>query len=306
MMKKVEVLLSSYNGCGVIGRQITTILEQNDVETHVTIRDDGSTDNTIFEIQNLKKKNPKKISLIKGENIGYRKSFLKAIKEAKEADYYALADQDDIWDANKLQRALECLENINDSIKLYASSIDIYDKNLNYIGRNDISEMPKTVQSFYTRNRIAGCTCVFSEELKRVVEKFADLDMPQYCMPDHDFILGSCAFSCGEVFLDKESFIRHIRYPSSVTSGGNGLLRRIKVEWETVFCRKNVGLNMASLSLAICAEKLHPEARDFFLKIVEYKSSFKNMWKLLCDSNMKSGFLICDIERKVKVLLLNF
>ena len=48
MMKTVQILLSSYNGEKYISRQIDSILQQKDVEVHLLIRDDGSTDGTSY------------------------------------------------------------------------------------------------------------------------------------------------------------------------------------------------------------------------------------------------------------------
>ena len=46
-LPKIEILMSSFNGEGYIGEQIDTILNQEKVNIHISIRDDGSSDNTI-------------------------------------------------------------------------------------------------------------------------------------------------------------------------------------------------------------------------------------------------------------------
>src|SRR5690348_2804286 len=43
---QVLVLLASYNGGAWIGEQIESILAQKEVDVHVIVRDDGSTDGT--------------------------------------------------------------------------------------------------------------------------------------------------------------------------------------------------------------------------------------------------------------------
>lgn len=55
MNKKVQVLLSAYNGEKYIVKQIESILNQENVDVHILIRDDGSTDNTVNLINNVKK-----------------------------------------------------------------------------------------------------------------------------------------------------------------------------------------------------------------------------------------------------------
>ena len=46
-MKKVQVIMSSYNGEKFIKKQIDSILNQQNVEVSLLIRDDGSKDGTI-------------------------------------------------------------------------------------------------------------------------------------------------------------------------------------------------------------------------------------------------------------------
>lgn len=46
-MKNVLVLMSSYNGERFIKEQIDSILSQEDVDVHLLVRDDGSSDKTV-------------------------------------------------------------------------------------------------------------------------------------------------------------------------------------------------------------------------------------------------------------------
>ena len=57
MNKKVEVLMSTYNGERFLKEQIDSILNQEDVEISLMIRDDGSTDGTINIINEIVKQN---------------------------------------------------------------------------------------------------------------------------------------------------------------------------------------------------------------------------------------------------------
>lgn len=299
----IEILMSTYNGMNNVERQIETVLRQENVDIHLTIRDDGSNDKTVEIIKNLQRLYPERITLYCGENVGYRKSFLQLLDLAADADYYGFSDQDDIWKPTKIQRAVECLEKVESPIKLYASSLEIVDPQLNVIGYNDISKMPNTIGSYFTRSRLAGCTFAFSRECKKMAQQFANMDLPVDRMLDHDFVVGSCAFACGKVYLDDERLIYHVRYPNSVTSGGNGLMKRIKTEWNIVFRRKGIRLTMARELINNCGVLLNPEAKIFLSEVANYKKKWNNRLKLLLNSNMKTGILLCDLEQKVKILV---
>lgn len=87
-MRKVLVLMSTFNGERFLKEQIESVMRQVDVHVTLLIRDDGSNDNTvnlIKDYQNIYNN----IVLIHGENCGSAMSFLKLLNEttAKYADY---------------------------------------------------------------------------------------------------------------------------------------------------------------------------------------------------------------------------
>lgn len=299
----IEILMSTYNGEKYIKQQIDSIMQQKAVDVHISIRDDGSTDNSVECIKNMMELYPGKITLFEGENIGYRRSFLMLLKLGIDADYYGFADQDDYWKSDKLYRAIECLKSIKDDIKLYASSLEIVDTNMDSIGENNISRMPKTLESYFTRSRLAGCTFVFSKACKCLAQKFSDIEYPDEMMPDHDFVVGTCAFACGNVYLDDRKEICHIRHEGSVTSGGNGIKKRIQTEWKLIFRRKNVRSTMAKEMIVECSNELSENAKKFFDTVVDYQTSMRKRIKLLFNKKMTSGMIICDMEQKLKIIL---
>ena len=46
-MNKIQVLLSTYNGEKYVEEQIQSIIEQEDVEVSLLVREDGATDKTL-------------------------------------------------------------------------------------------------------------------------------------------------------------------------------------------------------------------------------------------------------------------
>ena len=117
--------MSCFNGKKYVQEQINSILEQIDVEITLLIRDDGSKDKTI-EILKYNADMYKNVKLKLGNNIGFKRSFYETlVNEAGEYDYYAFADQDDVWDKDKLITAINLLEKKNTEISLYASSLRV-------------------------------------------------------------------------------------------------------------------------------------------------------------------------------------
>lgn len=305
-MKKVNILLSSYNGEKYIAEQIDSVMNQLDVEILLTIRDDGSTDRTVSIAEGKAEEYPGRIKVICGNNVGYRRSFLALLKLAEHSDYYGFCDQDDYWLPEKCIKAIEKIESVQKLCVLYASGVILTDENLTVIGKTDSWNMPLTVESYFTRQRLAGCTYIFDNDLRNIALRFCEINYPNAQMPDHDFVLGSCAFSCGSVVLDRDTYIYHRRHGNSVTSGGLGVLNRIKVESDLVFKRQLVQSTMARELLDKCNENLSIETAAFLKTVVKYKDSFANMISLLNNNKMTTNMWYCDIETKIKIILRNY
>ena len=130
--KKVAVLLSTYNGEKYVGAQLHSILTQNYKNLVVVVRDDGSKDKTVKIVKEYMENNDN-IKLVEGKNLGFIKSFFELLK-LEQADYYAFADQDDIWFPNKISLAVESLNKLDDSVPNMAfSNSDYYDVNMNFM-----------------------------------------------------------------------------------------------------------------------------------------------------------------------------
>lgn len=300
---QVEVLMSTYNGAKYVERQILSILNQENVSVHITVRDDGSSDDTIGVINKLIDQYKEKITLHCCKNVGYRKSFLELLSLANEADYYSFSDQDDIWLQDKLYSAVTKLYKVKNPIRLYTSNLYILDEKLNLLGKTMFRKDYAFLASDFCRHRYAGCTYVFSHGLKELANKINRLDLNTYQFPDHDFFLSALAFSCGSVYLDENAYINHIRYADSVTAGGNGLIKRIKVEFNSIFKKSNRNQLLGKLLLDNYSGQMNNDSIDFLNLVSSYKDSIHNKLKLLRQPRFKTGIFICDLETLFKIII---
>jgi glycosyltransferase involved in cell wall biosynthesis len=99
--------MATYNGGEFIEQQLLSIAKQTQLVTELVVSDDKSTDGTIKIISNYSGifNLPIKIS-INQENLGYIKNFDVALNRCT-GDYIFLADQDDYWLPNKIERVLQ-------------------------------------------------------------------------------------------------------------------------------------------------------------------------------------------------------
>ena len=128
-MEKVAVLMSTYNGEQFLREQLDSILDQENVDLNLYVRDDGSNDHTIDILSEYADKHSN-VHFYRGDkNLGACGSFLELLSKEYDADYFALADQDDIWDKDKISVAIEKLKTLPaDKPALYHSNLRIVDQ----------------------------------------------------------------------------------------------------------------------------------------------------------------------------------
>ena len=106
----IHILMSTYNGARYLAEQIDSILAQTYTDWRLYIRDDGSTDDTLRIVQNYAKKDKRITVLEDSDNLGACRSFERLLQTSDGAEYYAFADQDDVWRPDKLAILLKAMQ----------------------------------------------------------------------------------------------------------------------------------------------------------------------------------------------------
>lgn len=108
----VSVCMGTYNGETYIEQQLNTILRQTKAPEEVILCDDGSTDSTVSIIEQFIRKNGLngKWKLYRNKiNKGYPSNFYYACSLCNEEIVF-LADQDDIWKNDKIEKMCRVME----------------------------------------------------------------------------------------------------------------------------------------------------------------------------------------------------
>lgn len=109
MQSSLSIVMCTYNGAVFVEAQVQSILAQTYPFEELVIVDDASTDQTYALLQQLATAD-ERIQLFQNPtNIGYNANFEKAIRYSSGA-YIAFADQDDIWEKEKLRLMMAALE----------------------------------------------------------------------------------------------------------------------------------------------------------------------------------------------------
>ncbi len=108
---KVLVLLAAYNGSSWIDEQLRTVLQQEGVELRVVVSDDGSSDDTTARIERFLPGGRVELTRPAAPTGSAAQNFFSLMRSRPAAgfDYVSFADQDDLWNVDKLSRACRAL-----------------------------------------------------------------------------------------------------------------------------------------------------------------------------------------------------
>ncbi len=219
-MKKVLVLLSSYNGEKYIEEQLNSIVNQTYKNIDIYIRDDGSKDNTLKILKEYEKKY-KNIKVESGKNKGFLGSFFGMLKKCDKYDYYAFCDQDDVWVDDKIEKAVRMLDKEDDNqILLYASNYDYYDSNMNFISHTGrVGKKPSFAKAI-VENIAPGMTMVINNNAR---DKIINNNY-EACLL-HDWWTYLICVGMGKVIYDDSITVKYRRHEKNVTTVEKGIIK---------------------------------------------------------------------------------
>ncbi len=104
---RIAVLMAAFNGKQWLSKQVESILQQVNVDLTLFVSDDGSTDGTLEYLNQIAESDSRVVVLPEVKRMGSAgKNFYRLVSDLDTSgfDYVAFADQDDIWNLDKLSR----------------------------------------------------------------------------------------------------------------------------------------------------------------------------------------------------------
>ena len=173
-MPKVAILLCTFHGQRYLAEQLDSFATQTHKNWEVWASDDGSKDNTHSILMAYKAQWPAgRLSIHFGPAEGFAANFLSLTCRASvEADFYAYSDQDDVWEADKLSRALHWLTAVPPSIPaLYCSRTRLVDAENNEIGVSPLFTKAPGFANALIQNIGGGNTMVFNNAARNLLRE---------------------------------------------------------------------------------------------------------------------------------------
>lgn len=209
--EQIDILLATYNGEKYLSELIDSILSQTYKNIRLIISDDCSKDNTREILDKYKKEDSRVIVYKQEQNQGYVKNFEFLLKKV-ESDYYMLADQDDVWLPEKVEKSLQKLKAEN--ADLVFGDLEVVDQNLKtiYPSFNDFMLLSRKIQKYiksyklnYLYNCITGCTILAKS--KFITQILPVPTTSKYFI--HDHWIGIIMSTYGKLAYMPEKYIKY-------------------------------------------------------------------------------------------------
>lgn len=279
-MKKVLVIMATYNGEKYLEEQINSILEQKHVCVNILVRDDGSTDSTISILERYRIKG--KLEWYTGEHLNVANGFFDLMLEAKkiQSDYIAFSDQDDIWDFDKLSVAVGNLEKYDQNVpNLYYCGQRLVDEKLNLIAVHELNRY-RTLKTRFIMSDFAGCTGVFNRTLLDIVTIYK----PGYMLMHDTWILKVCIAMNGNVIVDSCAHMQYRQHGKNTVGLGRGLFAYMK-QVRQYLLEYKIEDQLKELYRGY-SNKMLPEYQQLIEVVCGYKYSLRNKRILLSKHNV--------------------
>lgn len=230
----IAILLASYQGENFIEEQIQSILAQTVQDFVLYIGDDGSHDQTAQIAKRYAKAYPDKIVFTQREkNSGSAHNNFLSLMAAHRQEYVMLCDQDDIWERDKIEKSLRCMQKAQeqfgkDTPILVHSDLSVADRSGQITApsySHAVLKNPNRTQLHYllAQNIVTGCTAMYNLALADILRE------PKGPVVMHDWWLALVAGAFGKIVYLNEATVRYRQHGENTV--GVRQVRSAKYLW---------------------------------------------------------------------------
>jgi glycosyltransferase involved in cell wall biosynthesis len=223
---RVAILLCTKDGAAYLDEQLASYAAQTHDEWELHVSDDGSSDATLAIVGEFARTHPQPVHVRAGPRQGFCRNFMALAGDcAICADYFAFSDQDDIWLADKLARALVWLRTIPDAVPaLYCARTALIDESGVPAGLAQRFSRPPGFRNALVQNIGGGNTMVFNRAAKRLLEASRALDVVTHDWWAYQIVTGAG----GAVFYDPNPPVKYRQHGNNILGSNLGFAARMR------------------------------------------------------------------------------
>lgn len=224
----VVILMCSYNGERFLAEQMDSFQRQTHSNWSLIISDDGSQDGTLALLQAyVESGGPNRMRVVQGAQQGFVKNFLSlTCRTDMEAEFFAWADQDDIWSDDKLATALTWLQTVNTlTPALYCGRTQLISETGAPLGFSPRFELPPSFANALIQNIGGGNTMVFNKAARGLLQEAGD----NLVIPSHDWwAYQLISGTGGAVHYDPEPKVLYRQHGANLVGSNVSWAARVK------------------------------------------------------------------------------
>lgn len=260
--RRTAILIATYNGGTFLPQQIASLSNQSLTMIDLWFSDDGSDDSTRAIINKTAMDWPKgEVHLLDGPQRGFAENFRSLIVNPNiSAEYYAICDQDDLWDNDKLETALSWLSGQpEDRPAVFCSRTRIITEDGAFVRFSPLFHKTPSFRNAIVQSIGGGNTMVMNKAAHAVMQEAC----ARTGFVSHDwwcYIIISGAG--GVVHYSSEPKIGYRQHPNNAVGANNtwpARMQRVRMLLGGRFARWNER-NLAGL--AACEDMLALETRE--------------------------------------------
>lgn len=263
-MPSVAILLCTFNGARFLNAQLGSYANQSHRDWRIYVSDDGSADGTLAIIADRAAQlgtAPPEIR--SGPRQGFVANFLGlACDDSIAADYFCYSDQDDIWEPDKLTRAIAWLDRIpSGTPAMFCSRTRLIDDADRPYGFSPLFRHRTGFRNALVQSIAGGNTIVFNQAARALLIACG----PSVAVPSHDwwtYLLTTAAG--GEVRYDPIPTVRYRVHRENVIGSNIGFLNRMRRLQMLAAGRFERWTEMNIAALMPFRSRMTPQNRDLF------------------------------------------
>jgi glycosyltransferase involved in cell wall biosynthesis len=201
--------MCTHNGARFLHEQLSSLEHQSYSDWRLVVSDDVSSDQTLDVLSNFKSRmGPERVHVITGQvHKGFARNYRDLAAEPTiSGEFFAFCDQDDVWETDKLSRAVEWLKDVSPSVPaLYCSRTKHIDAAGRPIGASRLFKGVPAFTNALVQSIAGGNTMVFNDAARQLMARCKGMDAPA-----HDWLLYILVTACdGAVKYDANPTVRY-------------------------------------------------------------------------------------------------
>jgi glycosyltransferase involved in cell wall biosynthesis len=218
---QVAILLCTHNGERFLPEQLDSFVAQTFGSWRLVVSDDGSRDGTWELLQRFRNDvGADVVEVRRGPCLGFSRNFLSlACDPSIDAQWFAFADQDDVWLPAKIDRAVEWLKTVDPSMPaMYCGRTISIDESGAELGRSPLFTRPPDFRNALVQSLAGGNTQVINRAARDLLAAAGQVDHVSHDWWFYQLISGSG----GLIHYDSEPFVKYRQHGANIVGSNMG------------------------------------------------------------------------------------